>query len=57
MTYEASKIKQIITKYGFPESYNVIYKNNENYWYIASAINNLNWARAMFSILLDFLSN
>lgn len=42
---------------GFPESYNVIYKNNENYWYIASAINNLNWARAMFSILLDFLSN
>ena len=42
---------------GFPESYNVIYKNNENYWYIASAINNLNWARAMFSILLNFLSN
>ena len=42
---------------GFPESYNVIYKNNKNYWYIASAINNLNWARAMFSILLNFLSN
>lgn len=42
---------------GFPESYNVIYKNNENYWYIASAINNLNWAKAMFSVLLNFLNN
>ena len=42
---------------GFPESYNVIYKNNENYWYIASAINNLNWAKSMFSILLNFLNN
>ena len=30
MTYEASKIKQIITKYGFPESYNYITEKSPN---------------------------
>ena len=40
----------------FPESYNVIYNNQNNYWYIASVIDNLNWAKSMFSILLECLS-
>ena len=41
----------------FPESYNVIYKNENKYWYIASVIDNLNWAKSMFSILMESLSN
>ncbi len=39
----------------FPESYNIIYKNKNEYWYIASVIDNLNWAKSTFSILLESL--
>ena len=44
-----------VTNMGLPESYNIIYKNNNNFWYIASSIDDLNWARSMFSILLETL--
>ena len=44
-----------VTNMGLPESYNIIYKDNNNFWYIASSIDDLNWARSMFSILLETL--
>lgn len=45
----------LVEEIGLPESYNIIYKNNNNFWYISSSIDDLNWARSMFSILLETL--